>query len=173
MGNNSRQQSVGDWDAFVSVAFGWGVGFSTLYLYLPPPMSLRRCEWRVWFPGQTTSKPSIHNAPSHGLWNCSGILKKTSDGWIFSRWNLNVCKMKGLIFHPVVWEHLCGILKVPIGSPKFPMEFPRGVVLLHQLKISSFQTTSHLPHPSSLLESNSLFAAPQNPPCQALLPLLI
>ena len=26
---------------------------------------------------------------------------------------INVCKMKGLIVHPIVWEHLCGILKVP------------------------------------------------------------
>ena len=38
----------------------------------PPPMSLRRCEWRVCGRGQTTSKPSIHIAPSYGLRNCSG-----------------------------------------------------------------------------------------------------
>jgi hypothetical protein len=31
--------------------------------------------------------------------------------------------MKGLIDHPTVWENLCGTLKVPIGFPKFPMEF--------------------------------------------------
>ena len=31
--------------------------------------------------------------------------------------------MKGLIVHPAIWEHLCGILKVPKGFPKFPMEF--------------------------------------------------
>jgi hypothetical protein len=32
--------------------------------------------------------------------------------------------MKGLIVHPVVWEHLCGILKVSKGFPKLPMKFP-------------------------------------------------
>jgi hypothetical protein len=36
------------------------------------PMSLRRCEWRVWFHEQSTSKPFIHNVPSYGLWNFSG-----------------------------------------------------------------------------------------------------
>jgi hypothetical protein len=30
--------------------------------------------------------------------------------------------MKGLIVYPVVWEHLCGNLTVPILFPKFPME---------------------------------------------------
>ena len=30
----------------------------------------------------------------------------------FRRWKINVCKMKGLIIHPVILEHLCGILKV-------------------------------------------------------------
>ena len=30
-------------------------------------MSLRHYEWRVWFRGHTTSKPSIHNAPI--LWS--------------------------------------------------------------------------------------------------------
>ena len=48
--------------------------------------------------------------------------KKTSGGW-----NINVYKMEGLIVHLIVWEHLCGILRVPIGFPKPPMEFPRGV----------------------------------------------
>ena len=28
----SKQQSVGNWEAFIGVGFGWGVGFSTLYL---------------------------------------------------------------------------------------------------------------------------------------------
>ena len=38
----------------------------------------------------------------------------------------DVCKMMGLIVHLVVWEHLCGIVKVPGRFPKFPMEFPGG-----------------------------------------------
>jgi hypothetical protein len=44
------------------------------------------------------------------------------------RWmnKISLCKMKELIVHPIVQEHLCGNLKVPIGFPKFPMEFPRG-----------------------------------------------
>ena len=32
MGNASKQQSVDDCQEFISVGFGWGVGFSTLYL---------------------------------------------------------------------------------------------------------------------------------------------
>ena len=56
-------------------------GFHILKIYLkktnkplcaPWSMSLRRCEWRVWFRGQTTSKPSIHTTPSYGLRNCVG-----------------------------------------------------------------------------------------------------
>jgi hypothetical protein len=49
------------------------------------PLSLRRSEWRVWFRGQTTSKPSIRNAPSYGLQNCSGSpeIKLMAD--VFSR----------------------------------------------------------------------------------------
>jgi hypothetical protein len=56
--------------------------------------------------------------------NCSGNLKKTSDGKNFNIWKTIVCKMKGLIVHPVVWEHLCAILKVPIRFIAFPMEYP-------------------------------------------------
>ena len=45
---------------------------------LPGPtvrlMSLRRCERSVCGHGQTTSKPSIHRAPSSILRNCSGNL---------------------------------------------------------------------------------------------------
>ena len=32
VGNNSRLQSVDNWEAFIGVGFGWGVGFCTLYL---------------------------------------------------------------------------------------------------------------------------------------------
>ena len=52
--------------------------------------------------------------------------KQISNGWNVGRWKFKVCKVKGLIVHPMVWEHLCGILKVSIGFPKFPMEFPGG-----------------------------------------------
>jgi hypothetical protein len=31
-GDGSRSWSVGNWEAFIGVGFGWGVGFSTLYL---------------------------------------------------------------------------------------------------------------------------------------------
>ena len=87
-------------------------------------MSLRRCEWRVWFCRQTTSKPFVHRSPSYSLWNCLGNPNFFSDRWNFSRWRINVCKVKGLIVHMVTWEHLCEILKVPRGFLVFPMEFP-------------------------------------------------
>ena len=32
VGNNWRLSSVGNWEASIGVGFGWGVGFSTLYL---------------------------------------------------------------------------------------------------------------------------------------------
>ena len=31
--------------------------------------------------------------------------------------------MKGLLVHPVEWEHLCGISKAPKGLKKFPIWF--------------------------------------------------
>jgi hypothetical protein len=34
MGNASRWESVGDWEAFIGVDFGWSVGFSTSTLIL-------------------------------------------------------------------------------------------------------------------------------------------
>jgi hypothetical protein len=37
-------------------------------------MLFRRCEWRVCDRGHSTSKPSIHIAPSYALRNCSGNL---------------------------------------------------------------------------------------------------
>ena len=101
-------------------------------------MSLRRYEWRMCGCGQTTSRPSIHNALSCGLWNCLGNPKQTSDEWNFSGWTINVCKMKGLIVHPIVWEHWCGILKVPTWFPKFPMEFP-GLELMASTLGSTFR----------------------------------
>ena len=36
--------------------------------------------------------------------------------------------MKGLIVHPIVWEHLCGILKVSRGFPKFLMEYTNAFI---------------------------------------------
>jgi hypothetical protein len=66
------------------------------------------------FRRQPTSKPSIHNSSSYGVRKFSAVWEKTTDGWTYSGWKVNVCKMKGLIVRPVVWEHLCGIWKVPI-----------------------------------------------------------
>ena len=94
-------------------------------------MSLRCYEWRVWFCGQTTSNPSIHIAPSYCLPNLLGNPEKIYDRWNFNGWKIDVCKMKGLIFHLVVWEHLCGILKVP--------KAPNGVPYMHHLFHKSFQ----------------------------------
>jgi len=75
------------------------------------PMPPRRSEWRVRFRGQTTSKPSIHGAPSYGLRNFSGSPKKNV--W----WMKNQClQYEGLTIHMLVLEHLCEILKVPRGS---------------------------------------------------------
>ena len=62
--------------------------------------------------------------------------KKPFDKWNCSRWKINVCKMKGLIVHPIVWEHLCGILKILIKFPKFPLKF------LQILNFISFQSWS-------------------------------
>ena len=118
---------------FIHTRIWWASG-----LHGNSPMSLRRCEWRVCGRGQTTSKPSIHNAPFCGLWNCSGNPRKPYDGWNFSGWKINVCKMKGLIVHPIVWEHWNGILKVPTGFPKFSMEFP-GLELMASTLGSTFR----------------------------------
>ena len=49
-------------------------------LWTGRPMSLRRCEWRVLFHGHTTSKPSIHSAPSYSLRNHLGSPKKHFQG---------------------------------------------------------------------------------------------
>ena len=38
------------------------------------------------------------------------VWEKKFNGWNFGGWKINVCKMKGFIVHPIVWEHLCGIL---------------------------------------------------------------
>ena len=43
-------------------------------------------------------QPTVHEI-SWATWNFF------SDGWNFSGWKLNICKMKGLIVHPVVWKH--------------------------------------------------------------------
>ena len=51
-----------------------------------------------------------------------GQSKKNTDGWTYNGWKINVCRMKGSVVHPVVWEHLCGIWKVPI----VPNGVPRG-----------------------------------------------
>ena len=68
-------------------------------------MSLRRCEWRVCGCGQTTSKPFIHKAPSYSLRNCSGNpIFSSYGGWNFDGWKINICKMKGLIVHPIRGE---------------------------------------------------------------------
>ena len=91
-------------------------------------MSLRRCEWGVCGHGQTTSRASIHNAPSYSLQNCSSCPKKTYGEWIFSGWKFDVL----LIVHSIVWENLRGVLEVLIGFPKFPMEF-----LWREVEISS------------------------------------
>ena len=74
-------------------------------------MSFKRCEWRVCGRGQTTPKPFIPNTSSYSLRNCFGSPEKNFRQWNFSGWKMNVCKMKGLIIHPIIWKHLCGILK--------------------------------------------------------------
>ena len=90
----------------------------------PPLMSLKRCECRVCGCGQTTSKPSIHRATSYDLRNFSGnpnFFLLIDEILVDEK---NVYKMQRLIIHPTVYEHLWGILRVPRGFPKFPMEAP-------------------------------------------------
>ena len=82
-------------------------------------MSLRCYEWRVGGRGQTTCKPSIHKALSTVYKIARATWKKTAKGW-----KIIFCKMKGLIVHPIIWDQFCGLLKIPIGFTKFPMEFP-------------------------------------------------
>ena len=51
--------------------------FSLSFLWRPPPhVKLRRCEWRVWFRGQTASKPFVHGASSYALRKLSGSPKE-------------------------------------------------------------------------------------------------
>ena len=78
----------------------------------------RRCEWRVWLCGQTTSKPSIYHASSYGLWNFSNNPKKkkllmdeisADEKSMFTRW-------RGWLF---IWlyESICvGFWRYPEGS---------------------------------------------------------
>jgi hypothetical protein len=61
--------------------------------------------------------------PTVGLRNCSGNPGEKNFRWMNE---ISLCKTKGLIVHPIVQEHMCGNLEVPIGFPKFAMEFPRG-----------------------------------------------
>ena len=54
----------------------------------------------------------------------SGTLEIFFYRWNYSGWKgFNVCKMKGFIVHPIVWEHLCGVWSSH-RFPKFPMEYP-------------------------------------------------
>jgi hypothetical protein len=49
--------------------------------------------------------------PHHAVYATSWTSrKKLSNRWYSKGWNINVYKMKGLIGHPVAWEHLCGML---------------------------------------------------------------
>ena len=78
--------------------------------------------------------PSIPSAPSYGLRDCSGSSKKTSNGWNFNALNINVCKMKGLLFIPL-YENTCvGFWRFP----KFPMELPLCSLRWHHLLCKSF-----------------------------------
>jgi hypothetical protein len=40
------------------------------------------------------------------------VWKKTFDEWNCSRWKIDVCKLKGFIVHPFVWERLCGNIQM-------------------------------------------------------------
>ena len=82
----------------------------------------------------------------YGIYRATWKKIKTSNKWNFSRWEIDVCKMKASIVHPVVWEHLCGILKVP----KFPMGFPGGTQKSHPPALSCLALPAHffsLPNP--------------------------
>ena len=83
-------------------------------------MSPRRCERRVSFGGADHIQAIHSNCP---ILRSEKLLvqprKKTSDGW-----KINIYKMKELIVHVVVWEHLwdfeCSqqFPKVPNGVPR-------------------------------------------------------
>ena len=80
-------------------------------------MSPRRCERRVWFRGADHIQ-AIHS--DRPILRYEKLLmqpwKKTSDGW-----KINIYKMKELIVHVVVWEHLWDFE----GYKKVPNEVPR------------------------------------------------
>ena len=90
-------------------------------------MSLRCYEWRVCGRGQTTSKPSIHRAPSYVLQTTWATLKK-KHLWHVKFWQMkNQCLQDERVdcaSHQM--RYLCGILKVPRGFPKSPTEYPRS-----------------------------------------------
>ena len=93
----------------------------------PMPGENRPCHWGVVNGGcDFVGRPHISHSfttPHPMVYETSQATQNIfSDRWNFSRWKINVCKMKRLVVHPVVREHLCGILKVPKGFPKFPME---------------------------------------------------
>ena len=108
-------------------------------------MSMRHCEWRVCAREQTTlSHPFIKSHPT--------VYKFARATWKKLMMNeINVCKMKELIIHPIVWAHLCGTLKVPMGSPKYPMEFPGG-----EFYWKRKEQSGNLENPTQMLSYNQL-----------------
>jgi hypothetical protein len=85
------------------------------------PMSLRRCEWRVWVSWVDHIRVIHFTTPHRTVYGASWATpqKKPFDGWDFSGWKIDVHKVKGLIVRSVVWEHSCGSLKVPLKSSQW------------------------------------------------------
>ena len=75
----------------------------------------------VGFVGKAYPSHPFCNAPSYGLRNFSGNPNKTTllTEEISADEKIDVCKTKGLIVRPVVWEHSCGIFE---GSHRVPPE---------------------------------------------------
>ena len=97
------------------------------------------CSWADHF------KPSIHKVPSYSLQICLGNLKKTYDGWNRCLQDEGVdCSSHRM--RAFVWT-----LKVPMGSPKYPMEFP-GEIFYWKRK----ERSGNLENPIQMLSYNQL-----------------
>jgi len=83
--------------------------------------------------GHTTSKSSIYKAPSYGLWNCSGNLKKLLTDKILVDENSTVMRWSGWLFIPS-YESICvGFWRFLEGSLSFQWNSPPQVLLMKDL----------------------------------------
>lgn len=138
--------------ATIQVAIDMGVGghgthigqtyYTCIHLFMDPwirsiySMSLRRYECRMCGHGHTTSKPSIHKVLSYCLRNCLGNHDFFLNWWMKCWWMKNQwLQVEGVDCSS---QHMKAfVLKVPIGFPKFPMEFQHIIIVTMWLVLVS------------------------------------